>query len=264
MEKKFRKPYRTKKKKPIFRHRFFWLGLSILIVSGVAVYFAIFSSKFQIKTVNVSGNLKVQKEAIGDLIKGKTRRQLLFFSNQSIFLADSNEIAQDVLEEFPQIEKITIKKVLPDILAIEVRERIAVGSWCRKEECFLVDKTGVIFEKKSPDTALVIRADSPNAGLSLGQKVVEEELMTAVLKIERELKGNLKVGVEEFVILDSERMNVKTKEGWEIYFNQKGDIGWQLLKLKLVLEKEIPLEKREKLEYIELRFGNLAPYRYRP
>jgi len=33
--------------------------------------------------------------------------------------------------------------------------------------------------------------------------------------------------------------------------------------LRAVLEEEILPEKRKNLEYIELRFGNLAPYKYK-
>jgi len=72
---------------------------------------------------------------------------------------------------------------------------------------------------------------------------------------------NLKI--LEVSIISEERLNAKTSEGWEIYFNLEGDINWQLTKLGAVLEKEIPPEKRENLEYIDLRFGNFAPFKYR-
>jgi len=54
--------------------------------------------------------------------------------------------------------------------------------------------------------------------------------------------------------------------GWEIYFNlqkDQKDIDWQLVKLRAVLEEKIPSENRKDLEYIELRFGNFAPYKYK-
>ena len=72
----------------------------------------------------------------------------------------------------------------------------------------------------------------------------------------------LKIKTKEFIIF-SEHLNVKTSEDWEVYLNPQEDINWQLTKLGAVLEEEIPLEKRKDLEYIELRFGNFAPYKYR-
>ncbi len=72
----------------------------------------------------------------------------------------------------------------------------------------------------------------------------------------------LGVLVEEISVISEERINVKTSQGWEIYFNPKKDLEWQLRKLGADLDEFIPLEKRKDLEYIELRFGNLAPFKY--
>ena len=47
-------------------------------------------------------------------------------------------------------------------------------------------------------------------------------------------------------------------EGWEIYFTQEEDRSWQETKLREVLEKQIPPEKRSRLQYIDVRFGNQA------
>jgi len=64
-------------------------------------------------------------------------------------------------------------------------------------------------------------------------------------------------------MVSQDRINVQTEQGWKIYFNPQEDISWQITKLSSVLEKEIPPEDRENLEYIELRFGNLAPFKYK-
>ena len=64
-------------------------------------------------------------------------------------------------------------------------------------------------------------------------------------------------------ILNTEdRVNAKTLGGWEVYFNPQNDIAWQTTKLEAVLAKHIPAEKREILEYIDVRFGNLAPFKF--
>jgi len=96
----------------------------------------------------------------------------------------------------------------------------------------------------------------------LGNKVIEKEFLSSILDTESKLENNLKIPVEEVLVVSDERINLKTSEGWEIYLNPKGDVDWQLTKLSEVLEKEIPLEKRGNLQYIELRFGNFAPYKY--
>ena len=45
--------------------------------------------------------------------------------------------------------------------------------------------------------------------------------------------------------------------------NPQERVEWQLTKLEVNLKEEIPPESRKNLEYIELRFGNFAPYKYK-
>jgi len=56
---------------------------------------------------------------------------------------------------------------------------------------------------------------------------------------------------------EDKRLDIKTAEGWEIYFDLSSDVNFALTKLGLLLEKEIPLEKRGDLSYIDLRFSKV-------
>ena len=91
---------------------------------------------------------------------------------------------------------------------------------------------------------------------------MEEELISKILKISSELE-NLKVQILEANLVSDERINLKTSEDWEIYFDPQKDMNWQLTKLKVDLENLIPFERRKDLEYIELRFGDSAPFKYK-
>jgi len=92
---------------------------------------------------------------------------------------------------------------------------------------------------------------------------LEKDKLFKILNINSKLKENLNIPIEKFVINDNEKLTALTREGWEIYFNLEGDIEWQITKLVAVLENKIPKEQRGDLEYIELRFGNFAPFKYR-
>ena len=58
-------------------------------------------------------------------------------------------------------------------------------------------------------------------------------------------------------------MEVQTSQNFLIYFNPKEDIEKQVQKLILTFENEIPQEKRENLDYIDLRFGDKVYYKYK-
>ncbi len=78
--------------------------------------------------------------------------------------------------------------------------------------------------------------------------------MSQILKIKNVLEKEMGINTEKFTLKNPERLNVKTTEGWEIYFDLSGDIDLALTKLHLLLEKEISPEARKDLQYIDLRF----------
>ncbi|GAI35895.1 unnamed protein product, partial [marine sediment metagenome] len=106
-------------------------------------------------------------------------------------------------------------------------------------------------------------SSSPFAIAREGEKVIEKETLSQILELSSKLKSNLEPTINKFIISSEDKLVVVMVEDWEIYFNLQKDIEWQITKLKAVLDEKIPSEKRKDLEYIELRFGNLAPFKYK-
>lgn len=258
----YRKPYRLKKKKPIYKKPFLWLVILFLLVTLGIVYLFFFFSFFQIKNIQISGNNDVVSKELRNIINNDINKKILFFPTKSIFLVGLTDIKKEILSDFPAIESVRAKKKFPNGLNFEITERIGMAVWCKEEKCFLIDKNGIIFKKDSNNNALAKIKLSIAPEAKFGQEVLKKEELDKILKINSKLK-ELKISIQEIFLFSEERINVKTPENWEIYFNSQEDTDWQLTKLKMVLEKEIPLEKRGNLEYIELRFGNLASYKYR-
>ena len=260
---KFRKPLRIKKRKTIFNSRFFWFLILILVIANLFFYFLFFSNYFQVKKIIITGQKKVSIEDFKSLIEKNLEKKIWFFKTKSIFLVNLNEIRKEILKNFPQVAEIKLQRDFPDVLRVIIEERLALAQWCQ-EKCFLIDKEGIIFEEifEESNQYLKIRSQNQIFNLNFGKKILEPELLTSILEIASKLKENFKIPLEEISVVSEKRFNAKTSEGWQIYFNSKEDLDWQLTKLKAVLEKEIPLQKRKDLEYIDVRFGNFAPYKY--
>lgn len=278
--KKFRKPHRIKRLQPtrhillrqrrrhlksIFRNRSFWLGILILIICGGIFYLICFASFFQIKKIEISGKeQKVLFSEIQKTIDEKIGQKILSFPSKSIFLVNFNQVRQAFLEKFPQIAKVNLKRNFPDKVIVQIEERKPVAIFGLEEKYFFIDKEGVIFEPASEEREyLKIKSLNLNQPLNLGQKALEKELLTLILEVKEKIHNDFKIPLTEILLVSEETISFKTLEDWEIYFNFKNDLAWQLTKLKAVLDKEIPQEKRKDLEYIDVRFGNLAPYKYR-
>ncbi len=257
---RYRRPRRIKRKIPFFKRKIFWFFLFFFLFFAGNFYLATFSSFFQIKEVKVSGSDKL-KENVKSLVESQLSKNFLSLSTKSIFLFNPRDVVNFVLENFPQIESIEFLKKFPDKLEINIKERKAVALFC-SQNCYLIDSGGVAFEEFFAKDIFEIE-EKDKREINLGQIVIEKDILNEILKIKKVLEEEFQIPLEKIFLVSPERVNVKTSEGFEIYFNPKRDIDWQLTKLKVLFEKEIPLDKRKNLEYIELRFGNFAPYKYR-
>lgn len=273
MKKRFKKPYRIKKKKSILKNRFFWIGvLGIVVLIGL-FYLICFFDFFQIEKIEIFGNQKVKTENIKNLTEKEISKKVLFFPTKSIFLANLDNIRISILEEFPQIANINLEREFPRVLKVEIIERKPVAVFVNASQnfedqnqdiFFFIDREGIIYEKISEEIAQNM-FEIKNSGFKkeprLGEQVVGKEKLAKILEIERKLKNDLKIHINSAEIVSEQRLNIKTLEGWEVYFNLQKSLDWQLTELGLILEKKIPLEKREQLEYIDLRFDKIY-YKY--
>ena len=265
--KKHRRRYKKSRRKKSLK-KFLLISFLILILAGGGIYFFFFSSVLDVKEIEISGNEKVKEEELKGIIEDRVFKKLLFFSPKNIFFLDLQSPREEILRSFPQIYEARFKRKIPSKIVVEVEERKRVGLFYSKDGSYLIDKEGIIFEvafprdvsnKESPD--LIIKSEKTN--LNLGERVVEKESLEKILRIQTAL-DILKIGVRDFTFPSSERLDVGTLEGWKIYFSLTYDLDWQITKLKLALEKEIPPESREELEYIDLRFENMVYPKWTP
>lgn len=259
MKKKF------KKKKSIFKNEFFWsVILSFLIIVGF-FYFFIFSEFFQVERIIIKNGKKILsfRTQIQELIEEKIKRNLFFFETKTIFLINFDEINKILLKRFPLIEKIEFRKEFPNVIKTKITEREPVAFFVtsfeeEKENYFFIDKKGVIFERiKEKDIKkeiIEIKNQILNLETKLGTKVITEKNIEKILEIKDRAKNKLNLILEKVVLVSEKRLNFKTSEGWEIYFDIEKNSELALAKLDLLLEKGLTEKERKNLQYIDLRF----------
>lgn len=252
----YRKPHRYKRKKPIFRKRFFGLGILGFVVLVTLSYCLFFLEVFQIEKIIISGDDKVAKEDIEFLAEQRLENKILFFKTKSIFAVDLAQIKRDILNQFPQIAEVEVSRGFFDAVNIVVKKRQSLAQWCG-ERCFLLDQEGIIFEEIFEARPGLVLIKTLSGSAELGERVIEKESLSQVFELKAEIEEKMEILIEEAFLASEERLNLKTFEGWEIYFNLKGDLSWQITELKLVLEKQISPQRRDELEYIDLRFSRV-------
>lgn len=264
MKKIKRRRYKVKRKKSIFKNRLFGEGFLFFLEVSLIFYFLIFSQTFQVDKVYIFGNKEVKSQNLQNFLQGKIEKFSPFTSIANIFLVNSRELEREILKKFPKINIVEIKKKFPNMLDIMVEEKKAVAIFCLEEQflssetisqCGFLDKKGIVFEENcslNEDLPLIKSLESEKK-INLGGIVIEKEILEEILKINENLENELKLSLEEYILATGSRLNVKTSQGWEIFFDLKTDIDLQILKLRLLLEEEILPENRKIFEYIDLR-----------
>jgi cell division septal protein FtsQ len=254
----YQKSYRIKKKSPVFKRAFFWPAILAFLCLGGLSYFFFLSPFFQIKEINIEGQEKVFEEDILNIINRKTENNLLFFKTKSIFLIDVLTMREDILTANPQVLGVTFERHLPSSLNVKISERKPAAVWCHLSECYFIDNLGIAFEKLLENSDLIkIASLNEIENFSLGEEILEKSLVSLVLEIQKKTEEKTGLKLLRAQVGSQNRIDFKTSEGWNVYFNTEEDVDWQITKLALVLEKEISLEDRGDLEYIDLRFARV-------
>lgn len=122
-------------------HRLLILVLAVMIFLGMSTYIVAFSDAFEIKTVNVTGETRVNPESLQNEIKEVMQRQQGLLAGDNYFALNEKQIIEKILGAFPQIAEAKINRKFPGGLEVQVREKESKLLWCRAN-CFWVSADG--------------------------------------------------------------------------------------------------------------------------
>lgn len=270
MKKAFRKLTKIKRKESFLKNRFFLLGVGLVAFADLLLYVVVLAPFFQVQEVWVQGNAAVSEYAVKSVVLDRLWKQVLFLPTSSIFLIDANSMEHDLLEVIPELEGVQIQRNFPSALTVAVRERNRVAVWClpaqagQESGCVALDRKGIAFQKAEPLAEDIVITGAERL-LDLKTEIIAQDVLDAVLYFTKEVKRRSLAPEAElsFEIISDSQINAHTSQGWDVIFTNTQDLPWQAAKLQAVLENKIPLEKRKRLEYIDVRFGDQAYFKYR-
>ena len=253
------------KRKKFLKSRIFFDIVLAVLFFGALIYFFFFSQIFKIKNIQIISFAKAPKEGILAVVEKEMQANVLFFiKKDSFFLVNSNDLETKIAREFPLISNVEVKKGLNRSLFIEAKPRIAQAIWCvsTPESCFVADQQRILFSQMnsemSKDNLIFIKSE--NSTKEIFKEACSEVFMERVQETNKIL-NDFGLFNPTFVEKSNGFLYVKTIDplnlagGWEIFFNPKKELASDMLKLKILLGKEISQEKRKTLEYIDLRFS---------
>jgi len=253
----------------LLKNTYFWSIIFFLFFFLALFYFLFFYPLFQIKDIYLSSLNRLEERKILDFTHSYIRKTLIDWywlrvETKSIFLTSSHQLQKAISQEFPLVKEVAVKRRFPRSLEIRIVEREPFAIYCsnnQPSECFFIDDKGVIFEQSLVGSPyFIMRLNNAPKDLKLGEKVIEQEVISAVFEIQQNLEKNFKIKLKEVIIDRPWKLIVWTEEGWKIFFDLKSlsQLKIQLLKLNTLLVQEISSEERKFLEYIDLRFKDRA------
>jgi len=260
---RIKKIKRVQKRDSIIKNRLLWdTVLGVIFVLSFS-YLMFFSRAFALRDVSVTapGELgdivfSVKRDISLDLDKSF----LWFFNKRSFFTARVKNIKANVLNNYPEIETITTKRIFPHGLFIELYKRNPVSYWCYGElNCFLMDKNGIVFNTASEiDNSLPLvyfKDEIMPLDFELLNTPINKEKLSQIIKINNAFNNDLPVKINNFITDGNDMLHAVTTQGWTVYFILTEDMQMDITKLKLLFTEELNAEKTKNLEYIDLRFS---------
>lgn len=269
---------RLRRKKILTKATFAMLGIFVLLAL-IIVFFYI--PKFRIKNISVEGSKilaknDLNKEAV-EFLKGKFFGILPY---DNIFLIPKKPLTNFLYSRFPLIKKITINRKFPQGLFIATEERKPEALWCREDteasealfplevgfsqapiECAFMAEDGFIFQLAPFFTGDIFLKffDQRKTPASVGKSVMDAAGFNKLISFIGKLKEK-DFSIADIILKDGDIYEIVLQEGWRIILNNANDPDITSANLELVLGETVK-EKRPKLDYIDIRFGNKIFYK---
>lgn len=190
---------------------------------------------FAIKKIEIYGNEQVSNDQI---LQAMMQNELSDISKYPIVMLSLRQVSNN-LKDIKWIEKISIKKQLPDTVIINVKERQASALWQKNNKVWIADKKGVLIHQNI--------SKYTNLPIIVGQN--EEKDIVEVFDI-MEANSKLHNQVTSFTKVGNRRWDAKLDNGILVKLPEKAPVkAWKKL-AEFDQEKQL-LAKN--IKYIDMR-----------
>ncbi|MDD5696486.1 MAG: hypothetical protein PHO90_00740 [Candidatus Pacebacteria bacterium] len=255
---KRRRYAKRKRKKKSFLSKLFF-GLALIVFSfGLGIFILYrFSPDMMIKGVEIVGGRTVSQDDIKDVAQELFVSSFNFLGREvainNIFVSLEGK-ADKLLEQFPEIESVSIKKdYVKGLVYLEILEKEPAAVWCSNGNCSLVDGKGSFIRscpREENNDLVLIEEKEKGSGLD------KEEAVSASLYLNEKMK---KYGLEAKIFsLFPDKLVLEDVRGCDFIFSPSDDFDWQVEKMEAVLDQGEYLNNLSAFQYIELRWGNQA------
>ena len=227
------KKEKTKKNFKIFKYVFL---LSAILA---AIICFMLSPVFNITEIKVEGNNRVLKEEIISLSQ--------IIVGENIYKLNKNNVVNNIKQN-AYIESVDIKRKLPGILEINIKERQATYMLEYVNSYAYINNQGYMLEitDQKIERPVIVGVSTSSDNIKSGNRLVDDDLVKLenVLKIMEAASSN---EIERLIT----KIDISDKSNFVLYMDTEGkivrlgdinDISTKMLHIKTILEKEVGIE----------------------
>lgn len=227
------------------------IALTIVGGLGIGVWFLLTAPIFQVRQLEIQGEVKPETQAEIEKLKGR-----------NIFLLGGRRAEEKLREQQPSIKRIKIVRGLPDIVRIQVVERDPVLVWKSQDKYYLLDKEGYAY-KEVPGEHPTVQStkqvvDESGLPVNRDQPVVSPDFIEFVRRFIAELPQTVDLKAKDFTVKQSTfQIEAHTESGPRLLLETSRSLAAQLEALNLVWT-----ERKDQIkEYVDLRVEGYVYYK---
>lgn len=279
--KKKAKKKQTKKRKSqqkYFSWKRFMFGMLCILFLIIIIYTLFFSKLATIKEINVYNNQIIDSGSIVQKAESQmSAKNFLQVARNNFFLVSESYLQQIILENFPKIKSVEVKRVFPNQINISIVEHSLIPVVCiesREGECFILEDDGRIVEKADFNSAklkeneiVVIIDKNKNDIVEFGKEFILEKKLNNIIFLGEELTYALNTKIQQPYIIPArgaDEVKFNTSEGWYLQVDTADNPKVTLKVLDLFFKKGLKDDiRRYDLEYVDTRTNEKIFYKYK-
>ena len=211
----------------------------VVICTAIALALTLF---FRIRTIDVSGNSRYDRDAIIQAAQVK--------EGDNLFLLNKYDAASRIRKALPYVETVQFRRLLPDTLSIVVTECQSPAAVLQDGQAYLLCDKGLVVDQLSASAAqkmtqirgltLVDPAVGSEAVAGEGQELALEQLLKLMQALD---ERGLAEQVQSIDLTDPSQLRLRYLDRFDVCFPRDADYDYKLDYLLAVVEK---LEINEK------------------
>lgn len=263
-EPKRTQPLRVRKRRRRIIAAAIWLAFLGTVI--FAVHWASYLPQYNIDSIEVSGTVALSPDEIRDRIQAFFDAKGRFISPRLIFSHDEGGIERLLESDILHIADARVSRegLMSTALRVALDERVPYARWCTGESCYLIDRTGFIFEPYDASSTVALDPVTFTGGVSdpgnpLGHSVAAARFSSILSFIAALGQAGYPVAGTD---IDADgNLAFALSAGFTIYVSPGAEPVALIRDLRLILGSEALRDHVAELEYIDLRFGNRVFYK---